>query len=256
MEELLRSVLGEAQGPVAYATVFGILVACGLGVPLPEDISLILGGYLAHINAVNLPAMMVVGFVGILCGDSLIYMAGRRVGTRVGSRGGLLAKVVTPEKRARVELLFAKHGQKIVMIARFLPGVRAVTYFTAGSAKMSYWRFIFWDGLAALASAPVFVYLGYRFGSHLEVLIDKLKHGQMQVIGAVAVLGLGYLLYTRIRKRRAAALAAAAGVAPVSALGEGEAKLQTGDPASVSAPRAPGAAERFVPRDRPPLLGK
>ena len=45
----------------------------------------------------------------------------------------LLSRVVTPQMRARVQALFARHGQKIVMIARFLPGVRAVTYFTAGA---------------------------------------------------------------------------------------------------------------------------
>ncbi|HLM47234.1 MAG TPA: DedA family protein, partial [Myxococcaceae bacterium] len=159
MQEFLTNLLGSTQGFFAYAAVFGILVACGLGVPLPEDISLILGGFLAHKGAASLPMMMVVGFAGILVGDSLIFYAGRRLGTQVGrSPGGFLARVVTPEKRARVEGLFTLHGQKIVMIARFLPGVRAVTYFTAGSAGMSYWRFIFWDGLAAILSAPFFVW--------------------------------------------------------------------------------------------------
>ena len=89
MQELLTHMLGDAQGFVAYATVFSILVACGLGIPLPEDISLILGGFLAHKGAANLPMMMVVGFAGILAGDSLIFLAGRRLSeaaTLAGSR--------------------------------------------------------------------------------------------------------------------------------------------------------------------------
>ena len=140
MEHLLKHLLIDSNGLVAYLSIFGVLVACGVGLPLPEDVSLVLGGFLAHQGAAKLPIMIAVGFFGILCGDSLIYLAGRRVGAKVGRDGGsgFLARIVTPEKRAKVEKLFAAHGQKIVMIARFLPGVRAVTYFTAGSAGMRY----------------------------------------------------------------------------------------------------------------------
>jgi membrane protein DedA with SNARE-associated domain len=203
VEELLTNLLSNTQGIFAYGTVFLILLVCGLGVPLPEDISLILGGFLAHKGAASLPVMMVVGFAGILAGDSLIFNFGRKLGSNVGRKpGGFFARIITPEKRAKVEGLFEKHGQKIVMIARFMPGVRAVTYFTAGSVGMSYWRFIFWDGLAALLSAPVFVFLGFHFGSELDYLIDKLKEGQTYVLAGLAVIGVAWFLW---RRRKAAA---------------------------------------------------
>lgn len=203
MEEFLRQLVEGSSGLVAYASIFGVLVACGLGVPLPEDISLILGGYLAYTGAAQLPMMMAVGFLGILVGDSLVYLGGRKLGARMGRNpSGFFGRLVTPEKRARVEALFARHGQKIVIIARFLPGVRAVTYFTAGSAGMSYVRFILFDGLAAIASAPLFVFLGYKFGGELELLVEALKRGQLRVAGALAVIIAGYLLVTRLRRRR------------------------------------------------------
>ena len=210
MQEFLTSLLGSTHGVLAYATVFGILVACGLGVPLPEDISLILGGFLAHKGAASLSVMMVIGFAGILVGDSLIFLAGRRLGSQVGrSPTGFFARIVTPEKRAKVEGLFGLHGQKIVMIARFLPGVRAVTYFTAGSAGMSYWRFIFWDGLAALLSAPFFVWLGFHFGDKLDYAIERMKEGQLMVFGMLAVAGLAAFLWRkRVVAQRGAALKA------------------------------------------------
>lgn len=219
VQEFLTNLLGNTDGFLAYATVFGILVACGLGVPLPEDISLILGGFLAHKGAASLSGMMLIGFAGILVGDSLIFYAGRRLGSQVGrSPTGFLAKVVTPEKRAKVEGLFGLHGQKIVMIARFLPGVRAVTYFTAGSAGMSYWRFIFWDGLAALLSAPFFVWLGFHFGDKLDYGIGLMKEGQLVVLGAMAVGGLGFFLWRkRLAALRGAALKAAVKASPVPA---------------------------------------
>jgi len=210
VEELLKSVLLDTQGLLAYGVIFGVLVACGLGLPLPEDISLVVGGYLAYHGAASLPAMMFVGFAGILVGDTLIYAAGRRIGSRVGQRPGFFSRIVTPEKRARVEELFARHGQKIVMVARFLPGVRAVTYFTAGSARMAYIRFILWDGMAALVSAPLLVYLGYRFGDELDWLVERLQQGQMRVVVGIVGVVACWLVWTHLRKRSIARRAAEA----------------------------------------------
>ncbi|WP_338276469.1 DedA family protein [Corallococcus caeni] len=254
MEELLTSLLGNSQGLFAYLTVFAILVACGLGVPLPEDISLILGGFLAHKGAAHLPVMMAVGFFGILVGDSLIYLAGRRLGTRLGrdpgaKGGGFFTKIVTPEKRAKVESLFVTHGQKIVMIARFMPGVRAVTYFTAGSVHMPYWRFILWDGLAALLSAPVFVWLGFHFGGELDMVIRKLKDGQVVVMGSLAVLAVGYFVYRRRKNAKLAAEAAAKAQATQVALPPVPETLEN----SVAQTRAPSPSAFFdVPADKAP----
>jgi membrane protein DedA with SNARE-associated domain len=169
---------------------------------MPEDISLIAGGFLAYKGAAELPMMMAVGFLGILAGDSLIFFAGRRIGSKVGQRGGFFARIVTPEKRAKVEQAFAKHGEKIVMIFRFVPGLRAVTYFTAGSAGMKYFRFIFWDGVAALASAPLFVFLGYYFGGQLEKAMEMAKEGQVVLLTVLAVGLGGYVLYKLSRRAR------------------------------------------------------
>lgn len=221
MEEFLLSLIENVDGWPSYAIVFGILVACGLGVPMPEDVSLILGGFLTYEGKAELLPMMATGMAGILIGDSLIFYAGRRFGTRVGAQPtGLLARVVTPEKRAKVAGLFQKHGEKIVMIARFAPGVRAVTYFTAGSVHMSYRRFILFDGLAALVSAPVFVYLGHYFGGELHKLIVAVRTGQTRVfigIGVALALYIGFKLW-RARRQKAKEAREAPALQSVSAV--------------------------------------
>jgi membrane protein DedA with SNARE-associated domain len=202
VEQLFTDVVMQSEGVAAYLVIFGVLVACGLGVPLPEDISLVTGGFLTYLEVANLFVMMGVGFVGILCGDSLIFFFGRRFGSQVGRASGFFARVVTPEKRHRVEQLFHRHGEKIVMVARFLPGVRAVTYFTAGSARMRYSRFILWDGIAALGSAPLFVYLGYRFGDELERLIRAVRHGETAAIVGILVVALVLIVVRGIKASR------------------------------------------------------
>ncbi len=205
MEDFLLNLVQGTTGVVSYLVVFGILLACGLGMPLPEDVSLILGGFLVHQGRAELWAMMLTGYVGIIVGDSLIFYAGRRIGSKVGTRpGGFFARIVKPDKRARVEGLFKRHGEKIVMLARFMPGVRAVTYFTAGSVGMKYSHFIFFDSVAALGSAPIFVYLGYRFGGELDYLIDQIRKGQRGVLAAMVVIGVVGWLVMRWRAKREA----------------------------------------------------
>lgn len=201
MEQLLLQLFESTNGILAYGLVFAVLLLCGMGVPLPEDVSLILGGFLAYEQKANLYLMMLVGYAGILIGDSMIFYFGRRIGSRVGTRGGFFARIVTPEKRARVEGLFRRHGEKIVMLARFLPGVRAVTYFTAGSVGMRYSHFAFFDSIAALASAPVFVFLGYYFGGELEQLIQAVRRGQTRVLVGLLVAIVGYFVVTRLWRR-------------------------------------------------------
>jgi membrane protein DedA with SNARE-associated domain len=56
----------------------------------------------------------------------------------------------------------------VVLFARFLPGLRAPTYFTVGHARMPYWKFMLYDGAAALISAPVWVCVGFYFGSDIQ----------------------------------------------------------------------------------------
>jgi membrane protein DedA with SNARE-associated domain len=185
--------------------VFTLLVACGLGLPLPEDVALITGGYLAGkgppIGVGSLPLMILVGLAGILIGDSIIFKAGASYGeallqTRLGRH-------IPGEKVERVIGLFERHGPKFIMMARFLPGVRAVTYFVAGTTGVPYWKFLLYDGIAACASAPAWVLLGHWAGKHrmLRKAWQYAKEVQIGVIGIVLAIIVVWVAFALIRRR-------------------------------------------------------
>src|SRR5688572_7159069 len=75
--------LAALSGPYAYAAVFGMLFICGLGVPLPEDITLIAAGMLASAKSISLTGALIVGYIGVLAGDILLFTIGRKYGRRV-----------------------------------------------------------------------------------------------------------------------------------------------------------------------------
>lgn len=220
MLEHLVDTLQNQSLVVGYAFVFGVLLACGFGFPMPEDVILVSGGVLAWLASplehVTLGSMLrdrgfltmaLVGLGGILAGDTVIYWAGRRFGRRVAEVWPF-RRVVTPEKLERVERLLRQRGNVVVVVARFLPGLRAPTYFTVGHSRLPYWEFVLFDGAAALLSAPLWVALGFYFGDDIErAAREATRFGHF--ILAAALLAAGVLVARVVLRRRAKARAAA-----------------------------------------------
>jgi membrane protein DedA with SNARE-associated domain len=208
-KELLHF-LAQFHGAAGYVGVFSVLIACGLGLPIPEDVALIIGGIMAgkgppH-GVGSLWGMIFVGLAGILLGDSIIFRAGATYGealldTRLGRH-------IPGEKVERIIGLFERHGPKFIMVARFLPGVRAVTYFVAGTTGVPYWKFLLFDGLAACASAPGWVLLGHWAGKHR--MLSKAWQWARQVQAGIIIVVLSAIVlwvavgYIRKRMRKPA----------------------------------------------------
>lgn len=198
------------SGGAGYLIVLGTLILCGLGVPVPEDVILISGGYIAAEAGHNAWPMVLTGLVGIMIGDSMIYSMGRRFGLQLAGHR-FLKRYVTEDRLTRVMGMFAKHGHKILIAARFMPGVRSVAFFSAGAMRVPYWKFFLFDGLAALVSAPLWVILGFRFGHDV---LGWAKQFQSFLLAAAAI-GAGiFVLYRYSAGRREAREAAALGDAP------------------------------------------
>ena len=219
MLQRLVDLLGERSLDAGYAFVFGVLVLCGFGFPLPEDIILVTGGVLAWfaspldapsvhemVRDVGLQWMVAVGMAGILAGDSIIYWMGRRLGAHIAEHR-LLRRIVPPDKLQEVERRLRKSGNVVVVIARYLPGLRAPTYFTVGHSRLPYWQFLLFDGLAALISAPLWVGLGFWFGDDIErAAVEASRFGHYILLGVSVVLAA--LAFRWLQRRRAAQAAA------------------------------------------------
>jgi membrane protein DedA with SNARE-associated domain len=154
----------------------------------------------------GLLTMVLVGLAGILVGDSIIFLAGRRFGHRVADFRPL-RRIITPAKLERVEKELRRRGNVLVMLARFLPGLRAPTFFVVGHARLPYREFFLFDGAAALVSAPLWVCLGFWFGSDIQQAARQAgKFSHYILIGSGVALAI-YVL--RWRWQRAAERAAA-----------------------------------------------
>lgn len=186
------STLSQLSGFAAYGTIIGILFICGLGVPIPEDITLLVAGLLAASGGISLTGAMIAGFVGVLLGDALLFMMGRRFGKKVFSLPGF-RRIFTEERIIAAENRIRHNGPFICFIARFLPGLRSPVFAMAGALGVRRSTFFLLDGFAALISVPVWVYLGFWFGSNLEDALSMAKEVQIYILGALLVLIFGYI---------------------------------------------------------------
>ncbi|WP_373976684.1 DedA family protein [Chitinibacter sp. SCUT-21] len=188
--DILQSLIGIFTD-YGYLAVFTVLLICGFGVPIPEDVSLVAGGVISGLGYANVHTMFAVGMAGVLIGDSCMFLLGRYFGTTLLEHR-YFKRMMTPERYEAVQDKFERYGNRVLFVARFLPGLRAPIYLTAGmSCKISYLRFLLLDGFAALISVPIWVYLGYYGASNHQWLMTWLGRGQTAIfvlVGIVAVI--------------------------------------------------------------------
>lgn len=175
-----------------YWAVLFVLIICGFGVPIPEDITLVSGGVIAGLypENVNSHLMLLVSMIGVLAGDSCMYWLGRIYGTKI-LRFKLMRKIVTLQRLRMVREKFSQYGNRVLFVARFLPGLRAPIYMVSGiTRRVSYARFVLIDLCAAIISVPIWVYLGEFGARNLDWLHAQIEKGQMVIYVIIAVLAI------------------------------------------------------------------
>ena len=201
------AVIGNLHGPFPYVLIFGVLLMCGFGLPLPEDILLFAGGMLAYYGQADIYLMTIVAFFGIMIGDATIFFLGNRFGPTLLSHR-VFQKIMHAERLAYVKESFHAHGNKVIFGARFMPGLRTPVFFTAGTLHLPFRVFLFYDGMAALISVPAITFAVYYFGGQVEKVVHTIRnieHGIILVIAAVALF-VGVKVWLGRRSARKAAL--------------------------------------------------
>lgn len=177
-----------------YIAVFGILILCGFGLPIPEDITLVSGGVISGLDLANPHTMCIVGLAGVLIGDSTMFLAGRIFGYRI-QRIRTFRRILSPRRFSQIQRKFKQYGLSLLFVARFLPGLRSPIFLVAGmSRRIPYHTFILMDGFAALISVPVWIYLGYFFADNLDLLMEYVKDVQKLIYLCLGVVLLIVLL--------------------------------------------------------------
>jgi membrane protein DedA with SNARE-associated domain len=183
------------------AAALGILIESA-GVPFPGEITLLAVAAYAAAGHLDIRLVMLAAALGATTGADIGYYAGYAGGRPFVERFGSLLRI-NPAHLARSELFFAEHGDKAVVLMRFLVGLRTWGSVLAGMSRMPFLRFQLYSALGGTLWAVIIGLAGYLLGSNwpvFERLLSDLGYAGLALIAVV--LAAAYLLRRRAAPRR------------------------------------------------------
>lgn len=161
-----------------YAGLFILLILGGIGLPFPEDATLILCGFLLSQKIIKpMPALFVV-YSGLLIADLLLFHFGRKFGRKIVTHKRF-HRILSPERFSKIEGQFKRRGSLFILFGRHFIGLRAQIFLTAGVMRMSVLKFFIADAVSSIFTIAIMVGAGYAGGNSLQVIkkdISRIEH--------------------------------------------------------------------------------
>jgi membrane protein DedA with SNARE-associated domain len=182
----------------------------GVGLPTPEDIWLSLAGFSAYKQAGDrfvwyyYAGAMLITTISNLIGDSGAWFLGRKFGFGIRDRFKIMRSLLTEKRMRKVQGWFDNYGSWTVFLGRQVAGVRFVTFFSAGTMRMSLPRFLLFDFLGCLVSIPIWLTLGGLASVYGREWLESASRnvgGGLLATGVVAMLILVVVVKVRSRRR-------------------------------------------------------
>ena len=188
----------DTLGAWTYAAVAGFAfleTGALVGLAVPGETAVVLGGVVAARGDVELVPLIGLVWLAAASGDLVSFMLGRRLGRPFLKRNGPRLRL-GPERLARVERFYGRHGGKAVLVGRFAGVVRAVSPFLAGASGLALRRFVPWSAAGALLWATTFVLVGFAFSESFAEAGDVAA--RIALVAAL-VAGLGFAAVAALR---------------------------------------------------------
>lgn len=176
-----------AHGFFAYLLVLVALLAGSIGIPAPEDLTLIAAGVLCSLAQVNTLIMGITCYFGLILGDLIIYRIGWMAGPTL-FRKKWFRRHISTKRLQTMRTNLHKRTMLTILIARHLFYIRTATFLMCGAVRISFARFILMDAIAALITTPLMMGIGYIFANNYQAILKWMADLKMLLValGVVA----------------------------------------------------------------------
>ncbi len=181
----------------SYLGIFISIALSGYIIPVPEEILLLLIGYISGVGLNNVYIALLASIIGVLLGDNILFWLSRYRGSKLIDK---LKRKIRKNEVMKYKNLMKQHIGKTIFILRFIVGLRFFGPFLAGSLKVRWKTFQLYNFLAVLIYVPIMVFLGFHFHKQLALLITEfeiIRH----LVFLTFLTFLGFLISTFIRKK-------------------------------------------------------
>ena len=180
-----------------WAVFFGVMLE-NAGLPVPGETTLLVAGYFASTGVFSVPLVMLIAASGAVVGDNIGFAIGHHFGRPFLVKVGRFL-FLTPKRIEHMENYFKDHGNKTILVARFITGLRVFAALLAGASKMPWPVFAVYNVAGAILWSVVITTLGYLFGQSLPLLVKWV--GRSGTILLIALI-VGGIIVWRIRRHQ------------------------------------------------------
>lgn len=186
---------------ISYVGIIAVLLLTGFGLPLPEEVPIVAAGIASSVGTLNPWWAFLSCVVGALSGDTILYAIGYHFGHSLIYRHPRVAALLHADREAKLEQMLRKHEVKVLVLSRFMIGVRAPVYLAAGVLRVPFARFFLINIVSATTVVGLFFWLSYAYGQKLTRLLKQSEIGITAIV-VVAVLSVIFIWLWRRRRRK------------------------------------------------------
>ena len=190
------------SGIIVYSALFMMLLGGAVGLPIPEDLPLLMSGVLVQQGTIDLRWAFIVCYVGVMVGDGMIFFVGRKFGPALFNQKWFRSKMTT-RKIKRIRLNLEKRSFVMILVARHLFYMRTITFLTCGAVGMRVEKFFIADAIAALISAPIMVGLGYLGAENFHHILGLFGQARSVTVFGGVIFAIAIGLVFLVRRLRA-----------------------------------------------------
>ncbi len=197
----ILSGLAPAIDQYGYLAVAGLVLLEDFGVPVPGETTLVVAAVFAGAGRLNVVVVAAIAFAAAVIGDNIGYTIGRFGGRALVLRWGRYVFITEP-RLDRVQRFMTRYGNEVVVVARFIEGLRQANGIIAGISDMPLRQFVPFNALGAALWVAVWVTIGYTAGAHIGTVYSLAIRYEIYLAIAVAVVLLALLGRWLWRRRR------------------------------------------------------
>lgn len=182
-----------------YFGIYFLLMFGIIGLPIPDETLLAFVGYLCYQGKINLFISAIVSFLGSISGITVSYCLGRFIGLPFIEKYGNYVRI-SIDKIEKVHLWFDRIGKWTLVIGYYLPGIRHITAYVAGTAKINFHIFSFYAYFGGLIWSLTFITLGYKLGKNWSYVLKIIHHNLLLLtFGSLIILILFWVIGDRLK---------------------------------------------------------
>jgi membrane protein DedA with SNARE-associated domain len=177
-----------------YIGIFILLILGGIGLPFPEDATLILSGFLVGQNVISPFQTFLAVYSGLLISDFFLYWVGKKYGRMVVEHKRF-QKIISSDRLSKLEEKFKKGDVWVILIGRHFLGLRAQIFLVAGVMRMPAIKFLMTDAATALLTIAFMGGMGYAGGNSVQILRRDLTRIEHIAIVVLMMLIAGWIVF-------------------------------------------------------------